>query len=222
MSHAFGMAGQAQLLQPISMNSRKIFPITPHGPALSYPTPGNRAALCLAKRGPQLLLMALLALCVMANSALYAANVSTNAMNRARAFLETTSRGSEVLGYVHLGATYQGHQYVDTRGVVDAGGREIPGRFALVYRFSWDKDGSSDVGFLCDSNGRVYGVRIVSSNAILQQPFFFANKTIQVLGNLVISALKDNMSEEETNAVQQFVNEADAKGLLELVLRLEQ
>jgi hypothetical protein len=137
-------------------------------------------------------------------------------------FLKTRQRGKDILDYVHFGATYRGHEYVETRSVVDGAGLPVEGRFALVYRFYWENDGVTDVAFLCDPRGSVYAVKVTYTNAVLSQPFALANVTIQVLGNVLIRAYQDKMTGFERRMVQKLVDNADAKGLLEWSLRFQQ
>ncbi len=137
-------------------------------------------------------------------------------------FLRTEARGKETLSYLHFGADYRGHEYQRTVAVVDGNQREIPGRFALVYRFYWEKDGVTDLAYLCDEEGYVYKVQVMYTNAVLSQPFAFANGMIQLLGNAMIAANRDKMSTFERRVVQKIVDSADAKALLEWSLSFEQ
>jgi hypothetical protein len=141
--------------------------------------------------------------------------ISQAAVDRADQFLKTHERGESILGYLHLGADYHGHEYVKT---IDRGG----GSFALVYRFHWESDGVTDVEFLCDEQGNVGSLRIEDSNAALSPPFVVANLTIAVLGNAVLNSFKDDMSEEDHRQVQRLIDDADAKRLLEWSLRFQQ
>ena len=151
-----------------------------------------------------------------------AEDISDAAVRRADAFLSSTSRGEQILSYVHFGAAYKGHNFLKAERVKDTQGQFIPGRFTLIYEFAWDKDGITDIAFRCDSRGSVYKVYVTSTNAIVQQPFLFANGTIQALGNLLIGAYKDQMTENQAAQCQKFVDNADAKGMLELSLQLQQ
>lgn len=137
-------------------------------------------------------------------------------------FLRTEARGKETLSYLHFGADYHGHEYQRTVAVVDGNDREIPGKFALVYRFYWEKDGITDLAFLCDEAGYVYKVQVMYTNAVLSQPFMLADATIQLLGNALIAANRDKMSPFERKVVQKIVDSADAKALLEWSLSFEQ
>jgi hypothetical protein len=144
------------------------------------------------------------------------------AQDNAGRFLRTEDRGKESLSYIHFGADYHGHEYLRTVSVLDGQGSPIPGQFALVYRFNWEDDGITDVAYLCDASGYVYKVQIMSTNAVLSQPFVLANAAIKLLGNAFIQANKDKMSELERKVVQELVDKADAKGLLEWSLQFEQ
>jgi hypothetical protein len=145
-----------------------------------------------------------------------------SAVDFADRFLRSEARGRETLSYVHFGADYRSHSYLRTVSVLDGNDRPVPGHFALVYRFYWEKDGVTDVGYLCNERGYVYKVQIMYTNAVLSPPFALANATIQLLGNALIEADKDKMSDLERKIVEKLVSDADAKALLEWSLRFEQ
>jgi hypothetical protein len=168
--------------------------------------------------------VASLAIALLAALAPYvrAGEESQQAVNDAHRFLAPAARGREVLSYVHFGARYDGHQYLRTVPVNDGNGRRVYGHFALVYRFRWEGDGITDLGYLCDSRGRVYGVQVMYTNAILSQPFFLANTAIKSLGNLLIDAFEEKMNTDERRLVRGLVDDADAKGLLEWSLKFQQ
>jgi hypothetical protein len=137
-------------------------------------------------------------------------------------FLRTEARGRETLSYLHFGADYHGHEYLKTVSVVGGDDRPIPGHFALVYRFHWEDDGITDLAYLCNEAGRVYAVQVMYTNAVWSPPFGWANAAIQVLGNALIEANKNQMSELERKVVQKLVDAANAKALLEWSLQFEQ
>lgn len=144
------------------------------------------------------------------------------AVNRTKRFLGTADRGRFILSYLHFGSAYRSHEYVETQDVVDENRVKIPGQFALVYNFLWETDGETQAAFLGDSDGDVYKVQVISTNAKLNQPFFSANLTIAVLGNLIIEAFKDKMSPDQEREIRQAVQNGDAKTLLEKGLALQQ
>lgn len=139
------------------------------------------------------------------------------AVDRAHAFLKTEKRGRNVLSYVHFGAEFKRYQYLQTRGVTNR-----PKDFALVYRMNWERDGETDVAFLCDAKGNVYEVQIIRSNAQLQQPYALANLSIAVVGNLVIEAFRDRLSDDEMRQLRGMIDNPNARGLLEMSLQLQQ
>lgn len=149
---------------------------------------------------------------------------SQAAIDRANAFLGKRSTGDFVLGYAHLGATYTSHEVQSVRYVQDGNGNVLPGKFAIVYRYNCEASGSgvTDIGFICDRKGNVAEVVVVGTNAVSQQPFLVADATIQVLGNLVIEAFKDQMTKADVRVVQQLVNAANSEGLLEFALVIRQ
>jgi len=146
-----------------------------------------------------------------------ASGASQQAVNRADALLRTEERGKEILSYVHFGAAYRGHRYVRTLAVDDG-----TGAFALVYRFQWEADGVTDLAFLCDSGGNVYRVRVEATNAEATPPFLWANVSIAAFGHGLIELYKDRISENDREQLHDLVRKADARGLLELSLRLRQ
>lgn len=148
--------------------------------------------------------------------------IDQKAIGRAHTFLKGAKRGREILGYVHFGTKYVRHKYAETRFVTDGDGKKVPGHFALIYTFDWNADGTSDVAFLCDRRGNVYEVQVIDHNAVINQPFGVANATIQILGNLIIEAFKDQMTADEKRQIQKAVDGADAKSLLEMSLKLQQ
>jgi hypothetical protein len=91
-----------------------------------------------------------------------------------------------------------------------------------VYRFRWEDDGVTDIAFLCNSKGNVYGVQITKTNAMLQQPFMLADATIQVLGNAIISAMGDDLKDTQRTELQKLVDSANSRGLLTAYMRLSQ
>jgi hypothetical protein len=151
----------------------------------------------------------------------YAAD--TRSIERAKAFLNPESRGRDVLGYLHMGADFLAYDYLRTTGVNDGRGAPLEGHFALFYRFKWKttSDGYTDLAFLCNSAGNVYKVSVMDTDAILP-PFFTANVTINVLGNALISMFNEKLTPDDRRQLRALVNDADAKGLLEFSLRVQQ
>jgi hypothetical protein len=145
------------------------------------------------------------------------------AVDRAHGFLRGAARGQDVLGYVHFGYTYRGHTYVGRGNVTDRFGKLVPGHFNLAYDFRWGDGGETRVFFLCNARGDVYEVQTGRSNAgLLNQPFALANLSVQVVGNVLLAALKDDLNADQKRDLQRFVDNADAKGLLQLNLALKQ
>ena len=147
-----------------------------------------------------------------------------SAIDRAHAFLGKESEGNFILWYVHLGANYNRHEIQSVRKITDENERVIPGKFALVYRYVWDASGTgnTDVAFICDAKGNVQDVRVLSTDAVLQQPFLVADATIQILGNALIEAFRDDMKESDIRRIQGLVDSANSEGLLELSLVIRQ
>lgn len=171
----------------------------------------------LRRSGPgSLMLSALLALAWLTPLA-PAQSIDQKSIDRAHDFLKSSNRGKGVLSFVHFGAEYKGHTFKETRNV-----QNKPGHFALVYQYNWESDGVTKLAFLCDSDGKIYSVQVLSTNAFLQQPYALANTSITVIGNLILEAFRDQMSKEDVQQVRQFVDNPNARGLLEMSLKLQQ
>lgn len=147
---------------------------------------------------------------------------SSAAVARAHNFLKSEKRGKYILSYVHFGARYDDHNYIDIRGVTTRNGKTAEGHFALVYRLEWDGDGRTDIAFLCDTKGNVYDSQVLDHNGVVQQPYLIANATIQVLGNLILDAFKDQLTEADRKTIQTLIDNADAEGLMEFGLKFQQ
>jgi len=146
---------------------------------------------------------------------------SRKSIERAHDFLKTEATGKYVLGFVHMGAQYNGHEIVERRSV-SRKGREVPGHFALVYDFDWEADGSTQLAFLCDADGDIYDVQVLRTNAFLNSPYDLAKLSIAVLGELILEAFKEKMTAEDRQQLQTFVKNADPESMLELGLRFRQ
>ena len=171
-------------------------------------------------RSVSLSVVVLMGMALLASSAL--AEVSQRALDRAGAFLEKKEIGKDVLSFVHFAADYKGHAFLDRRRVVDEKGNVLPNEFALVYRFTWENDGETDVAFLCDAAGAITQVKVVRTNALFQQPFALADAAIKVLGDAIVKAMGDNVKEQDRANLQKLVDEADSRGLLVAYLRMGQ
>jgi hypothetical protein len=156
----------------------------------------------------------------MARAAL-AQDISDEAVKRADRFLASAECGRDVIGLVHFGSAYKGHDYVATRRVTE-NGNVVADEFALVYEYRWGEDGATKIAFFCDKRGSVTGVRVLETNAELSQPFLMANATIQLAGKAIIEGFKEKMSDDDRKTLKTILDNADAKSLLEFSLALEQ
>jgi hypothetical protein len=160
---------------------------------------------------------------VCALSAPAAAQPDQKAVARAYRFLSTNQRAEATLNFVHFGTDYKGQKYLGKNdNIVDSSGSPIAGHFALIYRLFWNDDGVTDIVYFCDANGKVSEVKIDKTNAVGNKPFLWANVSIQLLGNLLIEAYKDKLSEDDRQQLHKLVDNADAHGLLELSLKIDQ
>lgn len=192
----------------------------------THPTSLNhtKAGVASGKRMLRNILLAVAVLFAMLGSvsaSAFAAGTSYAAVQTAGNVLGNQQNAITILSYLHFGADYKGHKYVETRDVVDRYGNKIDGQFALVYRFYWEDDGVTDVAFLCMPNGTIYGSEVTYTNAIFSQPFALANLSIQLLGNAMIESNRDNMQDADVRAARELVQAVNAHGLLNLWLRLQ-
>lgn len=134
---------------------------------------------------------------------------------RAHKFLFTEQRAKEILNYVHFLTDYRDLHLLKVAA--------LPyDRVALIYRFSWNDDGWTDIQFNCDADGYVYDLEVNGTDAEFNEPFFLANLSIQVLGNALIEQYRDQLSPEDLKLVRRIVRNADAKSLLVWQLKLDQ
>lgn len=122
---------------------------------------------------------------------------------------------------VHMGCAYDSHAYKGYVKVTRAG-KVVPGHFALVYDFTWSDDGWSRLYFLCDASGDFYAMQVNKTNAVFAQPFLVANGSIKLIGEALLAAFKDDLKEADRKLARQLIDDADAKGLLEWSLKVEQ
>jgi hypothetical protein len=140
--------------------------------------------------------------------------VQDRAETRARAYLDKADTGRMVLGFLHFGADYNGHEFIKRTGVVNGD----PGDFSLTYRYHWQGDGSTDLAFICHSNGKVYFTSVVESNGKWSKPFVLASASIWIAGEAYIESEEKDMTPEQLKFVRWCRDHADAKSLLELTL----
>lgn len=144
------------------------------------------------------------------------------AVARAHAFLGTAERGTDVLGFLHAGARYRGHQLKAVTSVEDGAGNRVPGHLALVYHYRWGNDGFTDVAFLWDEDGALYDALVVRTNAILSQPFALARASIALLGAVVLEAFDEHLTAQDRRLLRRLVEAADVRTLMVWNLRFQQ
>ncbi len=137
-------------------------------------------------------------------------------VQRAVRFLDSVKRSRYILGYLHFGGTYQDYDILSVLKVVDRDGDVIPGHFALKVVYDWKTsfgDNSTTSIFFFDEKGTIYDIR-ADTTSIISQPFVLADATIQVLGNALLQAFGDQMSQDDRKQLQKIVDAADAKALM--------
>jgi hypothetical protein len=146
---------------------------------------------------------------------------SRSAVSRAKKFFDCADNARYVLGFVHMGASYDGSTYAGVRPVV-RNGETVSGQFAVVYDYAWQSDGKTRIAFLCNEQGDVYRVQILYTNATLQHPFAVAKLSIDVLGTAILEAFKNKMNETDRAQLQTLIKDSDPQAILELGLKLRQ
>jgi hypothetical protein len=141
----------------------------------------------------------------------------TAPIGKAVAVIQNPDNASTILKFLHFFSDYQGSRYLETDRVVDDYGQTIGGRSALVYRFFCTDGDNTDVVFFVNQSGQIYQTSIRRSTGV---PFFGANVSIQILGHLVANS-DDKMTAEQRQQANEFVNKADAHGLMDLWLAVE-
>ena len=142
---------------------------------------------------------------------------SDSAYQRVRSILDKQQNGQSILEFLHFGADYHGHMFLEESSVNDRYGNDVPSERALVYRYHWADDGVTDVAFFYDARGNIVGSSIVKTNAVLSQPFGLANLSIKVVGRMVVDS-DDKMSDADRKLALELIDDADAHGLLNLWL----
>lgn len=143
------------------------------------------------------------------------------AIQKTHAFVTKDSRVKDIHGYLHMGTRLTDVTHLRTT-FVRRNGNVIPDHFALVYRFSWNSVDWTDVAFLCDGDGDIYEVQALDSTGIVQRPFVIANASIKLFGELIYAAFQEKMTDDDRKLVRSLIENSDAKGMLELALKLQQ
>ena len=144
-------------------------------------------------------------------------------VQRAVRFLDSVKRSRYILGYMHFGGTYEDYDILSVLEVVDRDGDTIPGHFALKVVYDWKTsfgDNSTTAIIFFDEKGTIYDVR-ADTTSIISQPFVLADATIQVLGNALLQAFGEKMSQDDRKQLQKIVDAADAKALMIFGLNLQ-
>ena len=152
----------------------------------------------------------------------------TEALRRAFRCLdydENAARARDALSFLHFGASLVACSFEGRLGVTDSSGQTLPGDFALAYEFVWDAGGGhghTTIAFFFDGNGSYEGSRVLKTDAVFNQPFELAKLSIQVVGQLLIEAFGDQMQDNDRRILRELIDRADAKGLLDLQIKLRQ
>ncbi len=141
------------------------------------------------------------------------------AVQQAQRSFDAMERGKFILGYLEMGAQYKDHNCIAVVGVADSDGKRIPGHFCLRYQFDWaigEYDNTTTVDLLFDEKGRFYDVNNEKSTSVVWPPYAVANGTIKLLGAVFLEAFKKDLKPEDKKFIQDCIDKADARGMLEV------
>ncbi len=162
----------------------------------------------------------LIAVALLAIAGPFAATAAAeSAREKAIRQLNDVGRARGVLLFLHFGSTYSDHNLTGVGGVEGK-----PGCFYLEYKYDWKVDRnieSTTLSFFFDPMGNLMGIQVDKTTAVLNQPFFLANLSIKVVGATLYEAVKKDLSEANRRIFRKLVEDADAKGLLELILAVD-
>ena len=147
---------------------------------------------------------------------------SDSKVESAKQFLSTAKRGRYMLSYLQFGGTYRDHDVLSVHKVVDRDGDLIPGYFAVKVVFDWESPfgrNSTTATLFYNGSGTLYDVDAKTTSYV--EPFDLANASIQILGNLLLEALRDQIKPEDRQQLQRLIHKADAKGLMMFGLNLQ-
>jgi hypothetical protein len=142
---------------------------------------------------------------------------------KARDYVESAKVSKIVLGLMHVGTSYKGHEALDVLNVTDGRGRKIPGAFAVKVRVYWGAGAGgrdwTDVFYFFNAKGRFNGLKSGDTTAILNQPFALGGLAIELLKGALIDELK---KKRDTKELIELIEKADAKNLTEIMVALRQ
>lgn len=181
-------------------------------------------------RASSLRMMAWVVLCGIAIAAAPEIAVAQDSQAISRAlrclnFDENSARARDTLGFLHFAASHVACSFEGRLGVVDSSGQTVSGDFALAYEFVWDAGGGhghTTLAFFFNGDGSYEGSRVLKTDAVFNQPFELAKLSIQVVGQLLIEAYGDQMNDNDRRILRELIDRADAKGLLDLQIKLRQ
>jgi hypothetical protein len=158
--------------------------------------------------------LALLALGVLAGSA--AAQFGTDHAARAQGFLRNEAKNS--LGFIQMGCTLKGVN-------ADYIKREPDGSFTIGVRYGWsgldNGNDHSDVYYKFNSNGRLIGLDVGETTAVVFTPYSVADGVIQLLRDALSKELQ-NADMATRQLFEPLVRQANARNIHLLTLRLRQ
>jgi hypothetical protein len=159
-------------------------------------------------------ILALLALGALPRRA--AAQFETDHVARAQGFLRSQAKNS--LGFIQMGCTLKG---VNTDHVK----RHADGTFTVGVRYGWsgldNGNDHTDVYYTFNARGRLTGLQVGDTTAIVFTPYSVADGVIQVLRDALQKELQ-NADEATRNLFGPLLRQANAQTIHRLTLQLQQ
>src|SRR5262249_48390024 len=145
---------------------------------------------------------------------------------RAQKLLEDESNAKGVLFFMHPTPTLTECEYRDRTGVKNGKGKLLDGHFALHYRYHWKggllgDNGYTDVIFFFDDKGKFEELQVAKTTSPFAV-FTGANLVIDLVKDAVLEEIDKGNDETAKKVVRRLIENVDAKGLLEFMLKWEQ
>jgi hypothetical protein len=147
-----------------------------------------------------------------------AAQFGTDHQGNAKAFLQDVNRARASLRLIQFGCTLKGVSCprVDPR---------LDGGFNVTTRYDWSGlDNGNDyteIIYEFNNQGRLTGLQVGKTSAVVFPPFSVANGVLQLLGDAIRQQMRD-ASPEARNFADQLIRQANARALHLLVMQIQQ
>ena len=146
--------------------------------------------------------------------------------NRARNFLESDVRTKNILFCAHPEAEMQRVTFHGRTNVVDGQRNPVAGHFALIYRYSWKSGLSGDINstdfeLFFDQGGRFYALNAPRTTSFFR-PFGISDIVITTVRDEIIRKVDRDGTEADKRLVRALIQNSDSRGLLTMLLKLDQ